>query len=82
MINFETGKTIDEKEEKFYASSLKILQESELYESYKLDPIRINRFISNNNIKMLKLLSFYEYFIEYLKIIGREDILKTLEIIK
>jgi hypothetical protein len=79
LNKFEKGKTIVQKETNYYASIIKILDNWDLLSAYKLDPVRLERFILNNNTKMLELLVRYTYFRNYLTKTGKGELLKQLE---
>ena len=79
LNKFESGKTVVQKEANFYASIIKILDTWNILGGYKLDPIRIERFILNNNTKMLEILARYQFFRDYLTDTGKLQLLKQLQ---
>ena len=79
LRKFEKGKSIVEKEDKYYTSAIKLLDNWDMLNGYKLDPARIDRFILNNNVKMLDLLVYYQSFRDYLTKTGKLELLKQLQ---
>jgi hypothetical protein len=80
LNKFELGKSIVEKETTYYSSLLKVFQYWNILSDYNLDPVRIERFIINNNTKMLELLYNYRSFRDYLTDTGKQELLKILEL--
>ena len=79
LRKFEEGKSIVEKEDKYYTSMIKTLDNWNTLGGYTLDPARIDRFILNNNVKMLQLLVRYQSFRDYLTKTGKLELLKQLQ---
>ena len=79
LRKFEKGKSIVQKEEKYYTNAIKLLDTWDMLNGYKLDPVRIDRFILNNNVTMLDLLVRYQYFRDYLTKSGKLELLKQLQ---
>ena len=79
LRKFKKGESIVDKEDKYYTSAIKLLDNWDMLNGYKLDPVRIDRFILNNNVKMLDLLVYYQSFRDYLTETGKLELLKQLQ---